>query len=118
MGYRGILIREGLKNPSVLERLRVLGMKQAGEWLLVKVEVSEEEIKEVVKLVQNNLKRNPAFYAHFYRYNELIVVFPERVFRMTPDKATWGLAIAYGQSVGIPLKELDFKPCRIEDETY
>jgi len=117
MSYHGILIREGLKNPAVLERLRVLGKKQAGEWLLVKVEVSKDEIKEVVKLVQRNLKRNPVFYAHFYRFNELIVVFPERVFRIMPDKATWGLAITYGESVGIPLKELDFKPCRIEDET-
>jgi len=118
MSYHGILIREGLKNPPVLERLKVLGKKQAGQWLLVKVEVSKEEIEELVKLVQRNLKRNPTFYAHFYRYNELIVVFPERVFRITPDKATWGPTIAYGESMGIPLKELDFKPCRIEDETY
>jgi len=118
MSYHGILIREGLKNPAVLERLRVLGKKQAGEWLLVKVEVSEEQIEEVVKLVQRNLKRNPVFYAHFYRYNGLIVVFPEKVFKMSPHKATWGPAVAYGQSMGIPLKELDFKPCRIEDETY
>ena len=48
------------------------------------------------------------FYVHFYCENELIVVFKEKVFHITTDKITWTEAIAYGRSLGIREKQLDF----------
>lgn len=48
----------------------------------------------------------------------MIVVFPKRIFRISPDKTSRDDVISYGESVGIPRNELDFSPCRIRDETY
>jgi hypothetical protein len=58
------------------------------------------------------------FYAHFYRPRELVVVFPDRVFRLTPQKQSWGPAVAHGRAAGIPQEQLDFHPCRFEDEAW
>jgi hypothetical protein len=71
-----------------------------------------------MKLVQKHLLTRPVYYAHFYRDEELIVVFPRKIFRITPNRETWTRAVDYGKSLRIPEQELDFKPCRFEDETY
>ncbi len=116
--YCGILIKEGLKDPSILEELNILGTKQGKNGRLLRIGVEESEIRETVRQIQEKLVRQPAFYAHFYKDDDLIVVFPERVIHASTDKATWGPIIEYGRSVGIPERELDFKPCRPEDETF
>ena len=71
-------------------------------------------IKRRCKLTEESIP----YYAHFYSRNKLIVVFPHKVFNVTPDKETWKLAIKYGLSRGIPLEQLDFFHCKFEDETY
>lgn len=116
--YHGIIITEGLKGQSVLNKMKILGQKKGREWTLLRVGVSENKIDEVVGLVQKSLVTEPTFYAHFYREEKLIVVFPKKVFYLTPNKETWKSAIDYGKSVGVPEKELDFKPCRFEEETF
>jgi hypothetical protein len=116
--YHGIIVKEGLKNQSILNKLKILGKKKAGEWTLLRVGVGENRINEVIKLVQKNLVTEPAYYAHFYRNQELIVVFPRKIFILTPNKEAWKPAVDYGKSLGIPEEELDFKPCRFEEETY
>jgi phosphoribosylformylglycinamidine (FGAM) synthase PurS component len=78
--YHGIIIKEGLKDHSILGQMKILGMKRTGEWTLLRVEVSENKIDEVVKIVRRNLLTNPVYYAHFYRDEELIVVFPKKSF--------------------------------------
>jgi hypothetical protein len=87
---------------------------------MLRVQIDENQLERLVKLVQTNLliENNVPYYAHFYRKGELIVIFPERVFRLRPDKESWGPAVRYGKSLGISERELDFKPCRFEDETY
>ena len=118
--YHGILVEEGLQDPSVLRMVEVLGRKRGGDWSLVRVGVGAAHLPEVLDRVRRSLKTvdGVPFYAHFYRDAELVVVFPDRVFRATPDRVTWGPAVEYGMSVGIPAEELDFRPCRFEDETY
>lgn len=64
------------------------------------------------------LFKRQEFYAHFYRNDELIIVFRDRVFRITPDKATWGEAREHGRQLGIIEKQLDFIPNRFMDEIY
>lgn len=56
--YHGIIIKEGLRDPSILNRMRILGRKKAGEWTLLRVGVEEGDIHEIVKLVQRNLVTN------------------------------------------------------------
>lgn len=116
--YHGIIVKEGLKDQSILKKLRILGEKRTEDWTLLRVSVSENEINNVVKLIQKSLVTKSTYYAHFYRNRKLIIVFPQRTFTLTPNRETWKPAIEYGKSVGIPEEELDFKPCRFEEETY
>ena len=98
--------------------MKLLGNKFSDNdnFTLLRVGVDEKSIDKVVKLIQHNLF--PKYYAHFYKRNELIVIFPKKIIRMTTSKKTWNEAVEYGKSVGIPAEQLDFFPCRVEDETY
>jgi len=116
--YHGIIIKEGLKDKSILNKMKILGQKKGREWTLLRVGVNENQILQVIELVQKSLLTEPIYYAHFYRKQELIVVFPQKIFYLTPNKENWKPAIDYGKSIGVPEKELDFKPCRFEEETY
>ena len=58
------------------------------------------------------------FYCHFYRGDELIIVFRNEIFRVTTDPSSWIDAIEYGKELRIPIKQLDFIPYRVEDEKY
>ena len=82
--------------------------------------VRPKKITQMIRLIQTNLlsENGVPYYAHFYRNNELIVVFPERVFHVPPDRNSWREMVSYGESLGIPKAELDFKPCIFNDETY
>jgi hypothetical protein len=118
--YHGIIVEESLRDRSVLDAVAILGRKRGRDWTLLRVAVEARELSATIGLVRRGLKvvDGVPFYAHFYRSGELIVVFPDRVFRLTPQKQTWGPAVAYGKSAGIPTEQLDFMPCRFEDETY
>jgi hypothetical protein len=118
--YHGIIVEESLRDPSVLETLAILGRKKGRDWTLLRVGIEERALKMMVNRLRQNLitVNGVPFYAHFYHPGELIVVFPERVFRVTPEKSSWEPVVTYGKSVGIPAEQLDFAPCRFEDETY
>lgn len=120
--YHGIIIKEGLLDETLLNKIKVIGSKKDGiifrRFTLLKLEIEKRSLSEIINIVQKNLKTNPVYYAHFYRDKELIVIFPKKTFQITTDKSSWKKVINYGKSVGIPEKELDFYPCRIEDETY
>jgi hypothetical protein len=120
--YHGIIINQSQRDQSIYRDLPIIGRKRVAlNWLvLYKVEVPADAIEAAIQKVQANLKDvlSNQFYCHFYRENELIVVFKEKVFRITPDQSTWAEAIAYGVSIKIPEKQLDFFPCRVEDERF
>jgi hypothetical protein len=118
--YHGILVAEGLRDRSVLGTVTLLGTRRGRDWTLLRVAVTEERLALVIARVQRGLRVEGGvpFYAHFYRPCELLVVFPERVFRLTPRKESWAPAVSCGRSVGIPQEQLDFNPCRFEDEAY
>jgi hypothetical protein len=116
--YHGIIVDKSQKDKDIFNWLKIIGSKTTSKgWILYKIEINPEEIEKVIKELQQNMEPEP-FYCHFYRDNELIVVFKEKVFRIMPDKSTWKEAIEYGKSLGIPEKQLDFSPCKIEEETY
>jgi hypothetical protein len=90
---------------------------------LYKIAVRGSDFDNTVKKIQSNLAtrlflKKQEFYAHFYRERELIIVFRQRIFNATPDKESWEDAVNYGISVGISPKQLDFSPCRFEDERF
>jgi len=123
--YHGIVINLSLKNPSIINDLDVIGKRSVILNLLVlyKLRVLPENIDVVIRRLQANMRDGllwliPGFYFHFYRDNELIIVFKNKIFRATPDPTTWSEALTYGWSLGISGKQLDFFPCRFSDETY
>lgn len=114
--YHGILVDVSQKDNSVFNELKILGRKKAGKWILYKVGIEQGKINGIIKKLQRNMV--DGFYFHFYNGAELIVVFKEKIFRAKTDKSTWNEIIEYGKSKNIPEEQLDFFPCRIEDETY
>jgi len=118
--FHGIVVEESLRDPSILKEVEILGRKKGTAWTLLRIGIEGVDSCRVFERIRQNLKIEDGvpFYAHFYRRGELIVVFPERTFRLTPEKGTWAPAVTYGRSVGIPADQLDFLPCRFEDETY
>ena len=118
--YHGIIIKQSLRDRSILDDIRILGKRTAKNWTMLRVLVRDDQLEKFLKQVQANLlmENEVPYYAHFYNHQDLIVVFPDRIFHLKPDTKTWGPAVRYGKSLGIPERELDFKPCRFEDETY
>ena len=117
--YHGIIIDLSQKDEKVLERLNILGQRKTsdGKWVLYKVVVNPDSIEDTIKQLQENMV-DEKYYFHFYKDSRLIVVFKRKIFRIGTDKSTWDKAIEYGKSLGVPEEQLDFYPCRIEDETY
>ena len=114
--YHGIIVNVSQKDKSIFDRLKILGEKKLWSWILYKVEIKPKELKKRIKELQENMTEG--FYFHFYRNNELIVVFNKKVFYAKTDKSTWNEIIEYGKSLKIPEKQLDFFPCKEEDEKY
>lgn len=123
--FHGIVMSVSLQDPALIETFDVIGQLALAEGALIlyKVRVSPGELDTAIAALQANLRASApgfehGFYAHFYNDEKLMVVFRERVFRQTPDPATWGDALAYGRALGIDERQLDFAPCRFADETY
>ncbi len=108
--FKGVIVREGLRRPAVLEQLPVLGTYRAENWTVVEVGVPAADINRAVELIQASLIDEPTYFAHLYTENQVIIVFSDKVFHATPHPATWKEAIKYGVDKGVPKEELDFAP--------
>lgn len=123
--YHGIVIDVSQKDRSIFQRLDVIGRKKVflGAVSIVKVRVKSADLERTIKDLQTNMADRflaffKSFYVHFYKGDEVIMAFKDKIFRMTIDKSTWKEAIDYGRSLGIPEKQLDLFPCRVEEEIY
>jgi hypothetical protein len=119
--YHGIIIDKSLRNKGLIKKLNVIGSKKSSTGLgrtLLKISFPAEKLEKMIKLIQENLVVKGEYYAHLYKDDELVVIFKDRVFRITPEKSTWKPIIDYGLSMKIPIEQLDMKPCRFQDETY
>jgi len=116
MNYHGIIVDESQKDKSIFKKLKVTGQSKGEHWTLYKISVPEKDLEKTLKAIQTNMAKG--FYFHVYRGDELIAVFNERTFRVKTDKSTWKELLSYGKELGIPEEQLDFFPCRFEDETY
>jgi hypothetical protein len=116
--YHGNLLDTEFRDPNFLKRFKIFAKKKSEKnpWTMHGVIIPADKIESVIKEVQENLLSNAPYYAHFYRDNEIILVFKEKVFRITPDKSTWKEAIEYGRSLGIPDEQLVFAPNKFENE--
>jgi hypothetical protein len=57
------------------------------------------------------MRSDEAWYNHYFRDEELIVVFTDRSFeRRQTQPAAWSNVVEFGVAKGIPRAELDFEP--------
>jgi hypothetical protein len=104
--YKGVVIKESLKNPGILTGLKVFKTEttESPHWHILWVEADEGGLEAV----KNNI--GDKWYAHFASSNTGLVIFKDRIFEMdTGDRKTWEAAIDYGKSIGIPDEQLDFE---------
>lgn len=114
--WHGILVDQAFEE-EFLSSLKVIGKKKSSDWTLLKIELHENDVEKFVEVIQENMK--DGFYSHLYsKDSNLIIIFKKRTFTIKSEKSTWNEAIEYGKSIGIPEEQLDFYPCRFEDETY
>lgn len=106
MQYQGTIVENSLENKDILNSLKVEKKYTSGDWTLYDVFIDEERIS----ILSNHLAKGP-WYMHFWKpgADEIKVVFRNKLFSIKQsDKSTWADAIAYGQSLGIPIEQLDF----------
>lgn len=116
--YHGNILETSFRNPQFVNEFQVFAKRKSptNPWTMHGVVIPEKEIEKVITHVQENLIPNTPYYAHFYRDDELIVVFKEKVFRIKTDKSTWHEVLGYGRSLGIPDEQLVFEPNKFEAE--
>ena len=114
--WHGILVNVAF-DKWFLDSLKIIGKKDDGDWIILKIGVPEQAVVKTANAIQSNMK--DAFYSHLYSEDgRLIVIFKKRVFEVKADRSAWKPVIEYGKSIGVPEEQLDFFPCRFEDEEY
>lgn len=118
--FHGIIVQDSLKDQSLLSEVTILGQKNGRDWKLIRVGIQLSGMEKFVESISRNLRteKGVPYYAHFYSKDKLIIVFPQKVFSVTPNNETWKPAIEYGLSKGVLLEQLDFFPSKVEDETF
>lgn len=104
--YKGLVVENSLADAKVLRKVKVDTTYQLGDWTLHEIRTTEDELPRF----QSYLNGGP-WYIHFWEEggDEVRVLFKERMFAIRySDKSTWRDAVKYGQSIGIPLNQLDF----------
>jgi hypothetical protein len=115
LAWRGVVIAEGLRDPTLINNLRVArayitGDDQPidehgrlGRWHLYWVDVAPAEID----LIQSHTVH--AWYAHFWTGNRLLVVYDDARFELArDDQSTWEPAVSHGLRQGLLPEWLDF----------
>ena len=113
--WHGVVISEGLRDPTLINDLRVVGARIStddqpvddhgtlGRWHLYWVDVTPTQID----LLQSGTLHE--WYAHFWRGSRLLVVYDDTRFELVrDDRATWTPAIEHGLQQGLRPEWLDF----------
>ena len=108
--YLGIVIAQSLIDGEVKPPARILGKKHLNTWDFLLVAVVDTALDEHIHMLQANMVTETVWYAHYFRNQQLVVVFRDSFFRASLDKSTWEPIIKYGLKKGIPLEQLDFNP--------
>lgn len=116
--YHGIIIDQSFTDLTFPETFKKFAKRQDGDWGIYGVEVDDSDIEVVMGKIQDKMKSDEPWYAHFYNDEKLIVVFKDKVFRVEPNQSSWLPIIEYGQNLQIPVEQLDFWPNRFQDETH
>ena len=115
MAFRGVVIAEGLKDPTLVNKLTVYRARVSeegvpidyeghlGRWHLYWIQAD----RETISAVQTQTKRG--WFAHFWEGDRVIVVYDDASLEVSrSDPSSWRSAIEHGERQGIPRDELNF----------
>lgn len=110
--YVGVLIEQSLAEPAGLCGIEVLRRQRDphGTWVFLLVRVRGGQERETFAGLQTALRKDGPWYAHFFRGDQLVVIYRDAIFTMSVDAETWGPAIDHGRRLGFPAEQLDFVP--------
>lgn len=123
MNYKGVIIRESLENPLVLNEVKILDLKVekvtekhktpwVNYWYLFTVEILEDKAEEIMEKISDSLdsKHGGSWYADFKNEKFHYIVFWDKVFKVDLSSPKYRDAMEYGVNLGIPWYQLDFSP--------
>lgn len=109
--YIGLVIKESLDDPSMLDDVTVLGNKVTDEqdpadrWHMYTIEVTRPFFEKIATHI-----KPLRWYAHFYNEEKMIVIFKDKIFEYAHgDTTSHDAVLQYGLALGIPHEQLDFK---------
>lgn len=114
--YRGIIIAESIKDEKILKDIEKKSVEKYAHKLnneidttIYKVEIDAEEIDSFSRKISKSILPK-GFYVHFLYDNKMIVVYPNKVFKLEKENSKEiEDCISYGMSLGIDKKMLKFK---------
>lgn len=117
--FSGLLIKESLRDRSVLDRLRIVKEEswdiddaaegQSPVWNVAWFEIEEDAIDETVEALSAALELGKWF-LEITNDDTMIVVFPGKVFSYKKgDENGRAEAKVFGRSIGIPEHQLDWE---------
>lgn len=117
--YHSIILDTEFKDPKFVQKWKLLGRKKSrlNPWWQLKVEVPAEKFDEFVKEGQE-LLLNDKYYFHVYREGELYFVWPNKVFKVRPDKSDWQEMLNFAKECDIPEDQMDIPIVSFETEEY
>jgi hypothetical protein len=99
--YLGVVVRESLRDPSLIPPL--VASRRGADWTMLLVRVPVEELDHGVAALRSNFEPTDCWYAHFFREEELVVVFADEVFRVSTDPATWDAQYSTAETAASPI---------------
>jgi hypothetical protein len=112
MHYTGEIIRESLRDPSVLDAFKSYLVKTRTAtvanftpslWHVERYRLPLDQVSLLTARLVNNIN-NDQWYVHFYSEtsDEMHVVLSGRIFKLSKHRdRSWDEMIAYGESVGV-----------------
>ena len=115
--FRGLLLRESLKDEGVLDSVKVTKTEvwdvqnaeggQPERWTAISFEGESDQADVVAEAMGQAIK--PEWYANFSTETHVYVMFEDRVFKYVKgDAAVRAKVEAYAISVGIPETQVDW----------
>ena len=81
--YIGILVADAFWDPGAFAAFTPVARRHFGAWDLILVRCAPERLSAQVAALQAGMRQDDTWYCHFFRGDELLVVFGGRIFHIT-----------------------------------